>query len=37
MRGRRPVRNHDDDSFAAAAEEAFLDGLQDLVHSGMDI
>ena len=27
----------DDDSFAAAAEEAFLDGLQDLVHSGVDI
>ena len=31
------MRNQDDDSFAAAAEEAFLDGLQDLVHSGVDI
>ena len=37
MRGRRPVWNQDDDSFAAATEEAFLDGLQDLVHSGVDI
>ena len=37
MRGRRPVRNQDDDSSAAATEEAFLDGLQDLVLSGVDI
>ena len=37
MRGRRPVRNQDDDSFAAATEEAFLDGLQGLVHRGLDI
>ena len=37
MRGRRSLRIQDDDSFSAAAEEAFLDGFQDYVYSGVDI